>query len=108
MPKLVRDFIPQIIAANQEVAVIHQAEEAEYGLALDQKLLEETNEYLQIKKENSSMARDQIIEEIADIQEVIQAILKYHGITKTEVDLYQQTKAAQKGSFELRIILEDQ
>jgi predicted house-cleaning noncanonical NTP pyrophosphatase (MazG superfamily) len=47
--KLVRDRIPQIIQASGKNACIRKADEAEYKHLLRQKLLEEINEFMELR-----------------------------------------------------------
>lgn len=95
--KLVRDLIPEQIAARGGNAVTHIADEAEYRLKLSEKLVEEAQEFL----------RDQNIEEVADVLEVVDAILAFHGFDRAEVDRVRAEKAMIKGKFERRIILDE-
>ncbi|MFA6428103.1 MAG: nucleoside triphosphate pyrophosphohydrolase [Candidatus Buchananbacteria bacterium] len=94
--KLVRDNIPEIIEGKGEKAFTHIAEEKEYGEALEQKLLEEANEFLQ----NPS------VEEAADILEVLQAICALKGIDLSKLEEVRQKKAKERGGFKNRIILD--
>ena len=64
--KLVRDRIPEIIESNGEFAKTIILEDEEYINQLNIKLKEEVSEYL----------LDNNIEEIADIMEVLLAIIK--------------------------------
>jgi len=95
--KLVRDKVPEIIHAKGELVTFHLAESAEYWQKLKEKLTEEVTEF---QKEES-------VEELADILEVIDAIIQYAGIRKDELDKAKEQKAAKKGKFERRIILDN-
>lgn len=64
--KLVRDKIPQIIKDNGEFPIYKTLSDLEYKKELDLKLQEEVSEYL----------KDDNVEELADIAEVLEAILK--------------------------------
>jgi len=70
--KLVRDNIPEIMIKNGAKPVTRILTEEEYLKELNKKLLEEVNEYL----ESGS------IEELADIEEVIIAILNAKKTSK--------------------------
>ena len=74
--KLVRDNIPAIIKKNGGEPKTRILENLEYKKRLDEKLQEEVAEYL----------KDDNVEEIADIYEVITAILKYKGVTFEEFE----------------------
>lgn len=95
--KLVRDKIPEIIESKGGKAMIHIADEEEYWIKLKEKLLEEIKEF----SENES------IEELADIQEVLNAIRDYKGFPESEVEEARRAKAEKRGAFKKRIILEE-
>lgn len=93
--KLVRDKIPQIIAAQGEHPCIRILEEEEYRILLEQKLDEEVGEY----------HRDKNSEELADILEVVFALASSIGCTREELmDIYEQKHTA-RGGFQERIFL---
>lgn len=94
--KLVRDDIPAIIEANDERPVTHIADEAEYERRLLDKLEEEVVEY----------RGEQEDEELADILEVVHAIRKQQGISTEELERIRAEKAAERGRFDDRIVLE--
>lgn len=95
--KLVRDRVPEIIKGNGEEPVTYILGDIEYKKALDDKLLEEVNEYL--KEDN--------LEEIADIYEVICAILEYKGISFEDMQSIAIDKKNNRGGFYSRIFLKD-
>lgn len=95
--KLVRDNIPEIVKAKGEVVVTHIANDMEYGQKLREKLEEEVAEYL----------HDESIDEIADILEVIDAIVEYKGFEHKEIMTTKQEKAEKRGRFTKRIILDE-
>ena len=97
MSKLVRDKIPEIIEKNEgKKPAIHIADSNEYWSKLKEKLDEEVKEFI---KEPSQ-------EELADILEIVYAIADYRKFNKTELENLRQKKAAQRGAFSKRIILE--
>lgn len=67
--KLVRDKIPEIIENNNEVAVTKILSDKDYQNELIKKLLEEYNEVLNARGKD-------LLEELADMLEVIDAIAK--------------------------------
>lgn len=95
--KLVRDGIPDIIRKNGGTPVTHVATDAEYAAKLKEKFSEELSEYLQ----------DESLAEMADVFEVITAILELKGWTIEGVVAEQQKKRAERGTFEGRVILEE-
>ena len=94
--KLVRDNIPEIMINNGANPVTRILDDNEYYEELKKKLLEEIKEFLESDE----------IEEIADIEEVILAILKYKNHTFKEVEIIRQNKANKRGAFEKKIFLE--
>ena len=93
--KLVRDRIPEIIAAHGSVPHTRILEEGEYRTALEAKLDEEAAEY----------HRDKTPEELADILEVVFALAAAHGCAEEELLQLRREKRAARGGFEDRIFL---
>lgn len=94
--KLVRDKIPKHITQRGGRAQIHVASRKEYWNKLKEKLLEEAKEFV---------VRGSL-EELADVQEVVAAILTFKRIPRIKLQRVQRKKAAAKGRFRKRIILE--
>ncbi len=93
--KLVRDKIPEIIEASGTLAKTRILSEEEYLQALAHKLNEEVGEY----------HRDQNLEELADILEVIYALANAQGYsTQQLLDVYNHKHEA-RGGFADRIFL---
>ena len=93
--KLVRDRIPEIIEAKGQHCVTRILDEEAYLRMLDAKLGEELSEY----------HKDQTVEELADLMEVIYAAAAARGVTKEELEEVRVRKAQQRGGFEKRIFL---
>ncbi|MBN1778040.1 MAG: nucleoside triphosphate pyrophosphohydrolase [Clostridiales bacterium] len=94
--KLVRDNIPDIIKSDGDRAIVRRLSEGEYRAEFNRKLLEETNEYLAAGS----------MEELADIAEVIHAILALNGIG---LDLFEEIRLRKRdknGGFDNRLYLE--
>ena len=92
---MVRDKIPEIIVAQGDNSVIKTLNDAEYFLALNLKLQEEVTEYLD----------EFCIEEIADVLEVIHAIIEYKGIPFDEVEQIRKRKMMSEVAFYKKISL---
>lgn len=95
--KLVRDKIIERIEAKGEKAVFHIADETEYWVKLKDKLTEEVNEFL----------ADESLSELADIAEVLDAIMTHRGFTREALLAEQAKKREERGAFEKRIILDE-
>ena len=96
--KLVRDNISEIMIKNGAKPVIKILNDEEYLLELNKKLQEELNEYLQ----------DGNIEELADLEEVLLAILKIKNISLEEFNKIRIEKVNKRGAFDKKIFLESE
>jgi len=94
--KLVRDKIPEIMINNGAKPVTRILNEEEYLQELNKKILEEVNEYLV----------DGNVEELADIEEVLIAILNVKNVSREEFENIREAKVLKRGAFEKRIFLE--
>lgn len=94
--KLVRDNIPDIIKKNGATPIIRILDDEEYFKELNRKLKEELNEYLD--------GND--IEELADLYEVMLAILDYKKMSLMEFDIIRKMKVEKRGAFKNKIYLE--
>lgn len=95
--KLVRDLIPEIIEKSGKKCSIEILDDQEYLKAIDAKLDEELAEY----------HKDQNIEELADLLEVICAAARAQGYSLDELENIRATKAKERGAFDKRILLKD-
>lgn len=96
--KLVRDFIPEIIAADGRQCATEIMNDEEFRQALLAKLIEEANEIA--NAESSDM-----VTEIADLYEVIDALLIAFNLDKVAVLATQKKRCEERGGFEKRIKL---
>ena len=94
--KLVRDKIEEIMIANGAKPITRILSDEEYLKELDKKLLEEVKEYLESGE----------IEELADIEEVILAILNAKGQTKENLEEIRKKKVLKRGAFNKKLFLE--
>lgn len=95
--KLVRDMIPDIIEKSGNKCRTRILSDEEYLKMLDLKLDEELAEY----------HKDQNIEELADLLELIQAAAIARGYTLEELESVRAEKAKKRGGFENKIFLID-
>lgn len=93
--KLVRDKIPEIIAAQGEKPVIRVMDDKEYITSLEKKLDEEVAEYHESKE----------IEELADVLELIYALCETQGHSVDELMRVYEKKHIERGGFSKRIFL---
>ena len=102
MEKLVRDKIPGIIRANGEEAIVRTAaSDEEYALRLKEKLSEEIAEFY------AAPDRAHMVEEMADVAEVLRAIAKFYELPEAEVERARIEKLRKRGGFENRIVWSD-
>lgn len=94
--KLVRDKIPEIILGNGQKPNTRIATIEEYSVKLSQKLKEEVDEYLE----------EETVDELADVLEVIYAILDHKNVSKDELEKLRKNKYDERGGFSQRIILD--
>ena len=95
--KLVRDCIPEIIIASGKYCKTEILSDEDYLRMLDAKLDEELKEY----------HKDQNIEELADLLEVIHAAVIARGYTLEDLERVRAEKAAKRGGFVKRILLKE-
>lgn len=95
--KLVRDKIPEIIEADGRKCKTAILSEEAYLKMVDAKLDEELAEY----------HKDQNIEELADLLEVIYAAAQARGYSVEELERVRAAKAEKRGAFQKRILLKE-
>lgn len=93
--KLVRDRIPEIIAADGKTCKTEVLSDEEYLKMVDTKLDEELAEY----------HKDQNIEELADLLEVIYAAAAARGYSIEQLEQVRTQKAEKRGGFQKKILL---
>ena len=93
--KLVRDCIPEIIAADGNACITEILSTERYMEMLDAKLDEELAEYQKSKS----------LEELADLLEVMRAVVRAREWTWEQLERVRKEKVAQRGGFEKKILL---
>lgn len=113
MSKLVRDKIPTIIKDSGKFPVTHYLDPIEYTSALHSKLFEEAQELVDVDRfdrtSHSAQSKEDILEEAADVLEVLLAILKHQGYLDPLDHLLEKRykKLAERGGFSDGISLVD-
>lgn len=95
--KLVRDRIPEIIEASGKSCAVETLDNDRYIKMLDAKLQEELNEYQESKS----------LEELADLLEVMGAVVKARGYTWEQLTEIRKEKKEKRGGFEKRLLLKE-
>ena len=95
--KLVRDRIPDIIEASGKSCVTEILSDEDYLRMVDAKLDEELAEY----------HKDQNIEELADLIEVIYAATIARGYTLEQLEQVRVDKVNKRGAFAQKILLKE-
>ena len=93
--KLVRDKIPEIIESKNEKCTTKVLNDQDYLKELNIKLQEEVKEYLESGE----------IEELADIEEVLRAILDFKKVPFADFEVLRIKKAVKRGAFKNKIFL---
>ena len=94
--KLVRDDIPEIVEENGQTPIAREAGDEEYAGLLGEKLVEEAREF----RESGDL------EELADVLAVVDAVREHRGVPEATLRDLEAEKAAERGRFEERIVLE--
>jgi predicted house-cleaning noncanonical NTP pyrophosphatase (MazG superfamily) len=97
--KLVRDHIPQIIEADGRRPVTRVLGDVDYRAALRTKLVEEA-------VEARDAPPDRLPAELADVVEVIAALLPTLGLTWEDLFALAERERAERGGFTGRLLLE--
>ena len=93
--KLIRDRIPEIIEKTGNEYEVEELDDKIYLESLDKKLQEELEEYLESGE----------IAELADLVEVIYAILDHKDISRDEFEKIRLDKKEDRGGFAERLFL---
>lgn len=93
--KLVRDKIPEIIESSGKKCEIEILNDEQYLEYLNKKIMEEVKEYLKSGE----------IEELADLEEVLRAILITKNVTHEKFEKIRIAKINKRGAFEKKLLL---
>jgi predicted house-cleaning noncanonical NTP pyrophosphatase (MazG superfamily) len=97
--KLVRDRIPDLMSEPGHTVIVETLDRQAHIFALKKKLTEEANEV------EAACTRDEIIEEIADIKEVLDALMLKLSISRHEIDEIKRKKSLRNGGFDRGLYL---
>lgn len=101
--KLVRDNIPEIIEKENIHCTVTILAEENYLAELAKKLQEEVQEFIcEFDKQNDEEA----IKELADVEEVIFAIIEALGVDKSSFERLREAKRTKNGGFDRRLFLD--
>ncbi len=95
--KLIRDRLPAIMRAQGLQVFDRRLNDAEFIAALKDKLVEEAQEV------GAATSQDDLIDELADVMEVIAALADASGVTAGEIEARRQAKRAERGGFDERV-----
>lgn len=103
MNKLIRDKLPERYNLSKKQCKIE-----EYPFFLGLKLIEESKEVVaELKPSNEPINRVRLIEELADVREVYETLIKMYDIDIEEIKDIQNAKRILKGGFKEGYILDD-
>jgi predicted house-cleaning noncanonical NTP pyrophosphatase (MazG superfamily) len=97
--KLVRDQIPDIIEKTGKKFYTKVLSNDEYITELRKKTYEELEEYMNTDN------KDEAVEELADLLEIVHALAESHGSSIEEVEAVRKNKTAKRGGFKEKIFL---
>lgn len=92
--KLVRNGIPSIIALDRKKYTMNVLDTAQHEEEIKRKLEEELKEYQQ------ASSNEEAIEELADLLELIYAVLPLHNSTIEELEKVRLAKREKRGGFD--------
>lgn len=96
--KLIRDRIPEIIENSGKDYVVEVLSDDDYLQHLKLKLKEELDEYIAANE-------DEEVIELADLVEVIYALIKHKGVSIEEFEETRVQKQVDRGAFDKKLFL---
>lgn len=98
--KLWRDKAVAMMEKHGSVMHYRHLNDAEFSLQLKRLLVEEAQEVL------AAQSRDELVQELADLQDVIGELCNMHSITPNEIAAAQAKKYEERGGFSQRTFVE--
>ena len=99
--KLIRDRIPEIIKKDDKRAIIKKLSKDSFERELRKKLIEEA---VEVRKADN---REDLVKEIADVEEILLSLLSVKKIKRTEVVRMRNKRKKERGGFNKRIFLKE-
>ncbi len=99
--KLIRDKLPIFYESIGQKANLRLLGKEEHTQALLDKIVEEVNEIPE-----TNLTKKKLIEEVADIQQAVDDLMKLYGVSAEEVAKAQKAKDEYKGGFSKGIFIE--
>ena len=99
--KLVRDLIPVIIEKSGKRLKTEILSDEDYIIELRKKSYEELEEYM------NTTNKDDSLEELADVLEILHALAEAQGSSIEEVEKIRVKKAKERGGFKDKIFLKE-
>lgn len=96
--KLIRDRIPELMEQRGQAFELATMSDEEYRRALLDKLVEEANEAV-------AAAPEDLVKELADVHEVIDAIVAAFAVDRELLNEEQSRRRAERGAFEKKLRL---
>lgn len=98
MIKLVRNKIPSVVGVNKKFKFQKIESDKKFFKLLKLKLLEESQEVVKAESDSN------LIEEIVDIMEIVDTLIKFLRFDTKEIRKLQEKKRQDKGGFSKRIM----
>ncbi|HEY2356638.1 MAG TPA: nucleoside triphosphate pyrophosphohydrolase [Phenylobacterium sp.] len=95
--KLIRDKLPAMMQAQGLKVFTRRLDDAEFIARLKDKLVEEAIEA------RSATSRTDLIDELADLGEVVVALAQAAGVTQQEIEARRLAKRHERGGFDARV-----
>ncbi len=103
--KLIRDKVPEVIRSDGEIPNVRTMQSDEFRSELLYKLIEEAEE-LRKAGEYAEKDKSGIIEEAADMLEVLYTVFEEFELDEADIERVRREKLEKKGGFKNKIFLE--
>lgn len=96
--KLIRDKIPRVIEASKGKYELRMMGKREFEKELKKKLVEEAKELIEVKRKG-------LLNEMADVLELLKSIAEFYNIDFKLVEEKQVKKRKERGGFKKKLFL---